>query len=61
MVVFGVTGRAIVGMAGGSPGMETMGRAPYTTLPILHDGSTPVFGRHNSGRPQGAFAPGAGP
>lgn len=35
------------GMPAGSPGMETAGREPYTTLLILNDGSTLVFGRHN--------------
>lgn len=35
------------GMPGGSPGMEAAGREPYTTLLILNDGSTRVFGRHN--------------
>ncbi|MBA3051228.1 DUF411 domain-containing protein [Brevundimonas sp.] len=35
------------GMPGGSPGMEAAEREPYTTVLILNDGSTRVFGRHN--------------
>jgi hypothetical protein len=35
------------GMPAGSPGMEAARREPYTTLLILNDGSTRVFGRHN--------------
>lgn len=35
------------GMPAGSPGMESAGREPYTTVLILNDGSTRVFGRHN--------------
>lgn len=35
------------GMPAGSPGMEAAGREPYTTVLILADGSTRVFGRHN--------------
>jgi hypothetical protein len=35
------------GMPAGSPGMEAAGREPYTTVLILNDGSTRVFGRHN--------------
>lgn len=35
------------GMPAGSPGMEATGRQPYTTILILSDGSTRVFGRHN--------------
>ena len=35
------------GMPAGSPGMEAAGREPYTTILILNDGSTRVFGRHN--------------
>ena len=35
------------GMPAGSPGMEAAGREPYTTMLILNDGSTRVFGRHN--------------
>lgn len=35
------------GMPAGSPGMEAAGREPYTTVLILRDGSTRVFGRHN--------------
>lgn len=35
------------GMPAGSPGMEGAGREPYTTVLILNDGSTRVFGRHN--------------
>lgn len=35
------------GMPAGSPGMEAAGREPYTTMLILNDGSSRVFGRHN--------------
>ncbi len=35
------------GMPAGSPGMEAAGREPYTTVLILNDDSTRVFGRHN--------------
>lgn len=35
------------GMPAGSPGMEAAGREPYTTVLVLHGGSTRPFGRHN--------------
>lgn len=40
-------GLSAPGMPPGSPGMEAAGREPYTTVLILSDGSTRVFGRHN--------------
>lgn len=35
------------GMPAGSPGMEAARREPYSTVLIVNDGSTRVFGRHN--------------
>ena len=39
-------GLAVVGMPGGSPGMESQAKAPYEVLLVLENGSTRVWSRH---------------
>ena len=40
------TGIAVPGMPGGSPGMETAAKEPYTTILVRPDGTMAIFARH---------------